>query len=125
VKTLGEVLKKAREDAGLSIRDLSRMTGMATGQLSEIENGIRKDPGFSTIERLAQALRISLDALAAALRDRRADVKSALEPSALERLAMLQKAEAAQKTIGELIIQLEAALESPTIAKKSSQRKKP
>lgn len=37
---------------------------MSASQISQIESGRRKDPGFSTIVRLAKAIGVSLDVLA-------------------------------------------------------------
>jgi len=67
-KALGEVLRQAREDAGLSLRDLARITGMPIGQLSGIETGARRDPGFSTMMRIVDGLGVSLDDIAAVVK---------------------------------------------------------
>jgi transcriptional regulator with XRE-family HTH domain len=48
----------------MTLRDLSKATGMSESQLSQIETGFRKDPAFGTIAKVARALEISLDALA-------------------------------------------------------------
>ena len=54
----------AREQAGLSLRDLSRLSGMSSGYLSQIETGARKDPGFKTVLLLAKSIGVSMDDLA-------------------------------------------------------------
>jgi len=64
-KSLGTVLKRAREKRGLSVTALARQAGLSTTQLSELESGVAKEPRFSTIARLAYCLDLSLNALAA------------------------------------------------------------
>lgn len=66
-KNVGEALRKAREQAGLSLRDLSRLSGMSSGYLSQIETGARKDPGFKTVLLLAKSIGVSMDDLARGL----------------------------------------------------------
>lgn len=63
-KRIGEVLREARLEKGLSTRDLERSTGMGTGEISQIENGRRADPAFSVILRLARGIGISMEELA-------------------------------------------------------------
>ena len=63
-KSIGEVLRQARREAGLSSRDLERLTGMSTAALSQIETGVRKDPGFRTVLRVARAIGISMEEIA-------------------------------------------------------------
>jgi transcriptional regulator with XRE-family HTH domain len=60
-KLFGEVLRAIRVSAGLSIRDLARVTGIATGQLSQLETGVKRDPTFTTACNIARALGVSLD----------------------------------------------------------------
>lgn len=62
--TLGDTLRRAREDAGLSVRALSRMAGISPAQISQIEGGTRKTPGFPSVARLAVLLDLSLDEVA-------------------------------------------------------------
>lgn len=50
-------LKAVRERQFLTQDDLSRLTGIATPTLSRLENGIQ-EPRFSTIHKLAAALRV-------------------------------------------------------------------
>ena len=53
---LDAVLRWAREDAGLSVRELARRSGVSAGQVSRIENGKSLQPNFDTIGALASAL---------------------------------------------------------------------
>jgi transcriptional regulator with XRE-family HTH domain len=62
---IGEVIREARLKAGMTLRDVERLTGIDPSQLSQIELGKRQDPGFSTTARIAEGLGLSLDALAA------------------------------------------------------------
>ena len=62
-KPLGQLLRESRLAAGLSLRDLSRLTGIEPTQLSQIELGRRLDPQFSTVARIAQGIGVSLDGL--------------------------------------------------------------
>jgi transcriptional regulator with XRE-family HTH domain len=98
-KPLGEVLRKARQDADLSLRDLSRLTGLAVGQLSQIETSPQREPGFSTMMKLSRALKISLDALASAVAGESEGVRSSLTLSERKYLEMQHELE---KVTGEV-----------------------
>lgn len=63
-KRIGEVLREVRIEAGLSARDIERLSGMSTGIISQIESGRRQNPGFSTILKLARAIGVSMEDLA-------------------------------------------------------------
>jgi HTH-type transcriptional regulator, competence development regulator len=52
-KTLGEVLKQARENSGLSLRDVERRTGIRNAHLSQIENGTITRPEMAILWELA------------------------------------------------------------------------
>ena len=65
-KSLGATLREAREAAGLSLRALSKLSGTSPGQISQIECGSRKSPGFPSIARIALSLNLSLDDVACA-----------------------------------------------------------
>lgn len=62
---VGEVIRLAREQEGLSLRDLEERTGLSNPLISQIETGHVKDPGFATVVRLARSLHLSIDLLAA------------------------------------------------------------
>lgn len=51
-----------RELRGLSARELAERTGISAAFLSEIENG-KKDGGVSTLKKIAQVLRVTIDDL--------------------------------------------------------------
>jgi transcriptional regulator with XRE-family HTH domain len=56
--TLGSRLQRAREEAGLSLRALAERASMVHSTVGDIEKG-RHCPAVDTLERLAQALRVS------------------------------------------------------------------
>lgn len=61
---VGEIIVLVREAKGLSQRDLEKTSGVSNALISQIETGKVKDPGFSTIIRLARALDLSIERLA-------------------------------------------------------------
>jgi transcriptional regulator with XRE-family HTH domain len=61
---LGELIAIARECKGWTLRDMERETGISNALISQIEHGHVKDPGFSTVIRMARALGMSLDRVA-------------------------------------------------------------
>jgi transcriptional regulator with XRE-family HTH domain len=89
-KLFGEVLRAIRECAGLSIRDLSRATGIAAGQLSQLETGVKRDPTFATARKIAGALGVSLDAFAAACEGEDTPTASADASAVLHQLRELE-----------------------------------
>ena len=56
-------LLEYREQKHLTLAVLSKMTGLGTGRLSEIETGVTSDPRMSTLIKLADALDVTLDEL--------------------------------------------------------------
>lgn len=57
--SLGSLLEKARNEAGLSQKQLSDKTGIGQPNLSAIENG-KGNPGLKTIGKIADALGINI-----------------------------------------------------------------
>jgi len=53
---LVEQLKVAREEKGLSLADLTRLTGMDRSALSKLETGQRLNPTIETLVRYADAV---------------------------------------------------------------------
>lgn len=58
---LGELIAIGRECKGWTLRDLERETGVSNALISQIETGKVKDPGFSTVVKIIEALGISMD----------------------------------------------------------------
>jgi len=59
---VGKLLKLLREERGISIRELSRISGLSANALSMIERG-RTSPSVSTLYRLTDALQVPVTAL--------------------------------------------------------------
>ena len=56
VADLVHQLKAAREEKGLSLSDLTRLTGMDRSALSKLETGQRLNPTIETLVRYAEAV---------------------------------------------------------------------
>jgi transcriptional regulator with XRE-family HTH domain len=63
VATFGELLRRRREAAGLTRRDLAAASGVPFGTLRQYEDG-RRSPSFANAVRLARALGLGLDTFA-------------------------------------------------------------
>jgi len=57
---IGDKILTALKQQGLKPADLSKMTGLSTGLISEILSGKRQDVTFTTIKRIASALNVSV-----------------------------------------------------------------
>src|ERR1022692_4874079 len=91
VSSIGTFIREQREQARISVRQLSQAAGVSNPYLSQIERGLRK-PSADILQQIAKGLRISAEALyvqAGILEDRPADsgVRSALlaDPKLSER----------------------------------------
>lgn len=58
--TIGKRIKERRKELHLTLADIKQMTGISTGNLSDIENGNRL-PASPTLVQLADALQCSTD----------------------------------------------------------------
>jgi transcriptional regulator with XRE-family HTH domain len=61
---LAQRLRKIREECGLSIYALWKLSGVGVATISEIESGKNTSPGLVTMVKLADVLNVSLDTLA-------------------------------------------------------------
>jgi transcriptional regulator with XRE-family HTH domain len=59
---VGQLLKQLRQERGISIRELSRRSGISANALSMIERGLTS-PSVSTLYRLTDALNVPITAL--------------------------------------------------------------
>ena len=59
--TQGEYMRKARKDAGLSIGDLARASGISRETISALERNVNRFGTIYTISKLADALGLSID----------------------------------------------------------------
>ena len=58
---VGELICLAREIKGWTLRDLERETGISNALISQIETGHVKDPSFTKVVRLCEALGLPLE----------------------------------------------------------------
>lgn len=63
--TIGELICVARECKGWSLRELEKRTGISNALLSQIETGHIKSPSWRNVVKIAKALNLKLDRLAA------------------------------------------------------------
>lgn len=63
---LGDLVKKTREERGMTIRAVAKLTGVKASGLSQLEKGITQAPNLYTAIRLAAALELDPAQLAAA-----------------------------------------------------------
>ena len=75
--SLGEIVRRQRELAELSMRQFAAMAGISNPYLSQIERGLR-EPSEHVAEAIAKALRTSVDALY-----KEAGIDDEVPPSAL------------------------------------------
>lgn len=54
-KDLGELIREKRKAKGMTLGEVSKKSGIATGYLSRLERG-EHDPSFSTLKKIADAL---------------------------------------------------------------------
>ncbi len=59
---VGQILRQLREGRGISLRELSRLSGLSANALSMIERGLAS-PSVSTLYRLTDALSVPITAL--------------------------------------------------------------
>ncbi|MGG0753851.1 helix-turn-helix domain-containing protein [Brevibacillus laterosporus] len=61
--TLGELIKRKRVEIGISLSEVSRMTGISKGVLSKIESGDTKRPELRTLKPIADVLAIPYEGI--------------------------------------------------------------
>jgi transcriptional regulator with XRE-family HTH domain len=76
---LGDYLREQRQNAQLSLRQLSEVAGISNPYISQIERGLKK-PSAEILQALAKALRISAESLyvRAGILDEHTDTREAL-----------------------------------------------
>jgi transcriptional regulator with XRE-family HTH domain len=62
VSSIGSFIREQREQARISVRQLSQAAGVSSPYLSQIERGLRK-PSADILQQIAKGLRISAEAL--------------------------------------------------------------
>ena len=58
---IGQQIRGARRELGLSIKDIADRTGVSTATISDIENDKRPNPRRKTVEKLVTALGLDKD----------------------------------------------------------------
>lgn len=49
-------INKIRKEKGITLSELSMLSGVSVGYLCHLEKGTRKNPSFEVMERIAQSL---------------------------------------------------------------------
>ncbi|MGN9164930.1 helix-turn-helix domain-containing protein [Tissierellaceae bacterium HCP3S3_D8] len=62
---LGKRIKELRDSYNMTIKDLSKKSGVGQSTISEIETGKAKNPKSETLSKLANALNVTVDSLLA------------------------------------------------------------
>ncbi len=62
VEDLGSFIRRQREGARVSLRQLAKLAGVSNPYLSQVERGLRK-PSAEILQQIARALRISAEVL--------------------------------------------------------------
>ena len=62
-KRLGRVIKKLREEKGLSQKALAERVGVTDAYITMLETGVRKNPSLAVLQRLAKALGVPVTEL--------------------------------------------------------------
>ncbi|MEY8416711.1 helix-turn-helix domain-containing protein [Tissierella praeacuta] len=57
---IGDNLKRIREELGLGVNELSRISGVNASYISSIERGIKSNPSMEILEKIANALNIEV-----------------------------------------------------------------
>lgn len=91
---LGDILKKTREVKGLSQKEVAAALNMPQPQYSRIEGG-KTDPSFTTLERIANALGVTLAELFDA--DNLLTDVNSYDKSLLEKLKLLDTLDDSEK----------------------------
>lgn len=60
---LGDNIRYLREKMGISIKDLSELTGITSAYLSMIENNKRKNPSTEMLKKIANELNVDINQL--------------------------------------------------------------
>jgi XRE family transcriptional regulator, master regulator for biofilm formation len=90
----GTVIREIREDKGISLNKLSKLSGVSKSYISFIERGKQTNPSISVIERIAEALDIDVDVLLS-----RAKEKDTLDEDIVALAKKLTSAELSNKNI--------------------------
>ena len=56
-------LKQIRKQKKVSLKMLEEISGVSNGYISELENGIKKNPTYETLKKLSKALEVKVEDL--------------------------------------------------------------
>ncbi|OSB16726.1 transcriptional regulator [Clostridium sporogenes] len=59
----GENIKRIRENKGLGVNELSRLSGVNASYISAMERGEKENPTITTLKKLADTLEVTVDEL--------------------------------------------------------------
>lgn len=122
---LGALLRRARQARGLTLRELSQRTGLSVSAISQIETGLRVDPGFSILARLAQPLGLSLDVLAQDCGFVESPFDDALQAlSSREKLFIIQDLDAGKRALVFFSGLLAPSADAPKVKQKKVRRRR-
>lgn len=93
---LGDMIKRVREAKGLSSKEVALSCKMDPSQYSKIERGIN-DPLYSTIVKIARALKVSVSDLFQA-EDIFKDINS-LDKSVIEKVSLVEQLDKKDKVV--------------------------
>lgn len=62
-RTIGKIIAEARENAGLSQRQLAKVAKISNSELSKIESGLRQDPNPKTLRKISKYIDINYNDL--------------------------------------------------------------
>lgn len=71
--SIGETIARLRADRGLTLKQLSRLSGVSSSHISAIENETRPNPSIGQVMKLAKAFGVSLACFDDAHRDAHGD----------------------------------------------------
>lgn len=57
---IGDIIRKKRKERGMSLSELSRVTGVSKSYLSYIERGMKRNPSIDVIKRIFQSLNLPI-----------------------------------------------------------------
>lgn len=61
--SLGQRLRRLREERGLTLAQVATAAGLSVSHLSAIENGTRRNPSFHIVARIARVYGVPVDSL--------------------------------------------------------------
>ncbi|MBU9712105.1 helix-turn-helix domain-containing protein [Evansella tamaricis] len=60
---IGDMIRQKRKEKGISLSELSRMTGVSKSYLSYLERGMKKNPSIDVVKRIFQSLNLPITIL--------------------------------------------------------------